>query len=463
MPLFVIVVIDIYQPGSLLKTDTLNLRHQKKMKKSFEPVEVNIIDLHVDGYGTTSDLQLCVYGALPGERVVALPFTRMKRKTFDKTIDVQNASKDRVRPPCSAADYCGGCSLQHLSTDAQIVFKQQQLVDALGETEPDTYFSPLTGPVGDYRSKARLGVKYVDKKERVLVGFREKLKPFIADVSHCYVLRKPVSDLIPELADLVADLVNPRSIPQIEVAVSDTETALVFRHLEDLSKSDLEALRQFGDKHHTNIYLQSGNAASTYRIFPEVGNDLLVYHLSDFDLEFEFHPLDFTQINHVINRKMVNRAVELLELTGSDYVLDAFCGIGNFSLPIARIARNVIGIEASGTSVHRAMMNSRQNGINNCVFIAEDLFAESLTIPALQDVNKVLLDPPRSGALGLCKTLASNKVERVVYVSCNPATLARDAAVLVAEGYQFEGAGVIDMFPHTTHVESIACFSQLFS
>lgn len=430
------------------------------MKKRFEPVNTKIVGLHKDGYGITDDPRLCVHGALAGEDVTALPFTRKKQKIFAKTTEIHKASDDRCEPMCSVAADCGGCSLQHYDPLAQIKHKQSFLFDTLADTQPSGYFPPLTGPVSHYRAKGRLGVKYVDKKERVLVGFREKLKPYITEATNCYVLKKPVSDLLESLARLIEGFSDPRTLPQIEVAMGDADAALVFRHLNDLDLNDLEQLKSFGAAHQLHVYLQPGNLATVHKIWPADGIERLEYALPDFDLTFEFHPMDFTQINPEINRKMVAKAIEYLDVNDADCVFDAFCGIGNFSLAVARRAKHVIGIEASIPSVERAKVNAAKNALHNTEFHVADLFAEGLDIPALQQANKVLLDPPRSGAFEVCKKLASSKVERVVYVSCNPETLARDAEILVASGYQFEGAGVIDMFPHTTHVESIACFSR---
>ncbi|MFT7687919.1 MAG: 23S rRNA (uracil1939-C5)-methyltransferase [Candidatus Azotimanducaceae bacterium] len=428
------------------------------MKKSFQSSRVEINELHVDGYGTTSDPKLSVFGALAGEELTVMPFSKRKKKIFAKTVEVHRASPHRVEPACPAAEYCGGCSLQHFESSEQIKFKHQFLLDSLGETKANHYFEPLTGPVENYRSKGRLGAKFVDKKNRVLVGFREKMKPYIADISDCTVLRDSVSSLIPALADFIAELSIARHVPQIEVAVGDSETALIFRHLEELSEADINLFKLFGKKNNIHVYLQPGDLNSTKKLYPEDGIELLTYALPEFELEYDFHPLDFTQVNLQINQKMVSRAIELLALEKSDIVFDGFCGIGNFSLALARICDKVIGVEGSENCVNRAQHNADKNGIKNCQFLMQDLFAESLVIPGLEEANKVLLDPPRSGAFEVCKKLASTKVERVVYVSCNPVTLARDAVLLTEAGFTLDGAGVIDMFPHTTHVESIACF-----
>lgn len=429
-----------------------------------EPVRVEITDLHVDGYGEDAGRRMAVFGALPGETVLAQPFTRKRKKVYAKAIAIESGSPHRVAPVCAAAGYCGGCSLQHVSAARQIEVKLERLLTALGDCAPANVMPPLLGPVSGYRTKARLGVKYVDKKARVLVGFREKMAPFIAEIDRCEILAPPMNSLITVLADFIGTLDAKRSIPQIEVAVGEHDTALVFRHLEALSGDDLARFTEFGSDRNLAIYLQPKGPDSTERLLPAAaqgkGHDLLSYSLPDFGLQLAFHPLDFTQTNQVVNRSLVALVVDELALGRDDVVLDLFCGIGNFTLPVARHCRKVLGIEASATSVARAWDNARANAIGNCSFLEADLFTEQPGLPPDFVANKVLLDPPRSGALEVCKRLASHKVERVVYVSCNPLTLARDAQLLVESGYRLDKAGVIDMFPHTTHVESIACFSS---
>lgn len=429
-----------------------------------EPVRVEITDLHVDGYGEDAGQHIAVFGALPGESVLAQPFTRKRKKVYAKAIAIESGSPDRVTPVCTAAGYCGGCSLQHLSTPRQIEVKLERLLAALGDCRPAIVMPPLVGPVSGYRTKARLGVKYVDKKARVLVGFREKMAPFIAEIERCEILAPPMGSLIRGLGDFIGTLDARRSIPQIEVAVGENHTALVFRHLEALSGDDLARFCEFGSQRNLAIYLQPKGPDSTKRLLPATSQgkdpDLLSYSLPDFGLQFAFHPLDFIQINQVINRSLVALVVDELALDHGDAVLDLFCGIGNFTLPVAKHCRTVMGIEASTTSVARAWANARANSVDNCSFLEADLYAEQPGFPPDFKANKAVLDPPRSGALEVCKRLASHKVERVVYVSCNPLTLARDAQVLVKSGYRLDKAGVIDMFPHTTHVESIACFSS---
>jgi len=429
-------------------------------RKVFEPLNITAGPLQNGGYcASESDPRLLIYGSLPGEEMVAMPFTRKQRKTFARPVEIQTSSADRVVAPCPVADLCGGCSLQHMHPLAQIAFKQTQVETEFGDTRPQTWYPPLLGDVGQYRAKARLGVKFVDKKDKVLVGFREKLKPYIVETDQCYVLKKPVGDLLGELAELIAQLSGARDIPQIELAMGDDITALVFRHLAPLTEQDKAALAAFAEQRSLQVYLQPGKPDSITKLFPADDNPYLEYYLPQFDVRYQFLPLDFTQVNPAINQQMVAKAIELLDLQSSDIVFDGFCGIGNFSLAMARQVEQVIGVESSEPSVERARFNADLNGITNCIFIVQDLFSESLDISGFQDVNKVLIDPPRSGAEALCKRLARLKVERVVYVSCNPVTLARDAKILVSNGYRFDGAGVIDMFPHTTHVESIASFS----
>lgn len=423
------------------------------------PVTVDIVDLSVDGYGDAEDSHIAVFGALPGERVVARPFTRKRKKLYARTISVERASADRVEPICGAAGYCGGCSLQHLDTAAQLRFKRSRLRDLLAGGEPREWLPPLTGPVREYRTKARLGVRYVEKKGRLLVGFREKMSPYIAEIDQCEVLARPLGGLIPSLSRLIGSMDACTRIPQIEVAVGEEGAALVFRHLDPLGDADLARLEAFSAEHGIATYLQPGNPASVTKLSPRDGMERLHYSLPAFDLTFEFHPLDFTQVNQTINEKLVDLSLALLEPARHERILDLFCGIGNFSLPLARRASEVVGIELAESSVARARDNARHNHIDNCTFITGDLTGDSSQWKWPRGTfDKALLDPPRSGAMDVCEKLASHKVKRVVYVSCNPVTLARDARVLVESGYRLDKAGVVDMFPHTTHVESIACF-----
>ncbi|MBD3646409.1 MAG: 23S rRNA (uracil(1939)-C(5))-methyltransferase RlmD [Pseudomonadales bacterium] len=432
----------------------------KYFVKNRDPVEISIETLHPDGYGLSADESVGVFGALPGETVIAKPFTRKRGRTFARTESVVSSSAQRITPVCSAAAACGGCSLQHMDPEAQIRSKQSRLFELFGNNQPDEVMEPVTGPVTNYRAKARLGAKHVKKMGRVLVGFREKMSPLITLIDRCEVLQNPVGALVPELAALIEQLSVSDAIPQIEVAIGEDDVALVFRHMTGLTEDDKGILVEFARAHDVSIWLQPGDISSVHKLYPADGIERLSYSLPEFNLELCFHPLDFVQVNTAINTTLVNVALTQLRLEPEDRVLDSFCGIGNFTLPIATRSAFVYGIEGSPASVARGKENARRNGIDNCTFEEADLLAESLDLPVLKEVDKILLDPPRSGAEQLCKKLASSKVERVVYVSCNPRTLARDAEILVGGGYRFEKAGVIDMFPNTAHIESIAVFSR---
>lgn len=425
--------------------------------KSREPVEVQIDHLDLDGCGYSSDNKLAVYGALAGEQVIASPLARKRKRLYLKATEILEPSGDRVTPACGAAAHCGGCVFQHLVHGEQLTLKQDYLARELAPITPVSWLAPMTGPLYNYRSKARLGVKYVEKKGRVLVGFREKQKPYIADILACPVLSQPVDELLQPLARLVEQLSIPRSIPQVEVAVSDL-TALIIRHLEPFNENDKSLLAEFEQRHSVMVLCQPGGMDT---IHPLTGEEQwMKYHLPEFELEFLFQPTDFTQVNQVINRQMVRRAVDLLAPGPGDRVLDAFCGIGNFSLAIARTGASVVGVEYSESSVSRAGLNARHNRLEMVRFEVANLHSDAIKTYINQSYNKVLLDPPRSGAEALVKGLASGNVERVVYVSCNPETLARDVKILVGEGFQLQSAGIIDMFPHTSHVESIALLTR---
>jgi len=430
--------------------------------RSLDPELIIIDTLAVDGCGYGNDGQAAVYGALPGESVQAMPIARKRKRKYFRATEVLSPSADRVEPRCGAALYCGGCSFQHLAHAEQLVLKQAYLESCLQPLSPETWLPPLSAEPYGYRTKARLGVKFVEKKNRVLVGFREKQKPYIADIDNCPVLIPVLGELIQPLENLISSLTVMRAIPQVEVAAGDTETALIFRHLEPLAEADIEALADFALTRQLRIYLQSAGPDSIIPLPLASGSqpdEYLHFNLPDADLTFAFAPQDFTQVNLAVNRLMVNRALALLAPAASDQVLDAFCGIGNFSLAVARSGAQVFGAEFSASSIDRARLNAARNAVTNAGFGVIDLHQESLEIPGFTGFNKVLLDPPRSGAMSLVKKLETRNVERVVYVSCNPETLARDAEILVEQGFTLRSAGIIDMFPHTTHVESIALFT----
>lgn len=425
---------------------------------------VTIESLSHDGRGVArlDGKAVFIDGALPGE-VVSFEYLGVHRK-FDegRVTDVHQSSPDRVEPRCPHFGVCGGCSLQHLDAGAQIRAKQQVLLDNLrhiGNVAPDTVLPVLAGPVWGYRSKARLAAKYVIKKGRLLVGFREKRTPYVADLTRCDVLHPSIGERLPELAGLIDRLEARSRIPQIEVAVSEAATALVFRHLDPLSEADREQLRQFAVDLSLHVYLQPGGPDTVQLLWPQ--QSILSYHLPARNIEIRFRPTDFTQVNTAINEQMVERVLQLLALGRQDRVLDLFCGLGNFTLPMARLAGAVTGVEGEAGLVSRARENAVQNGIDNARFHVSDLAAE---VPdpdwSSGHYDKVLLDPPRSGAAGVLPVIGSIRPGKVVYVSCHPGSLARDAGILVNElGYRLVAAGVMDMFPHTAHVESIAHFS----
>ena len=409
-----------------------------------------------DGCAYTADGRHAVFGALPGEKVIAVPVARKRKRLYLRSTEVLASSSHRVTPMCKAASFCGGCSFQHASHTYQLELKQAEVQQKFGQITPREWMEPISALSYGYRTKARLGVKYVDKKDRVLVGFREKMKPYIADIESCPILVDPVSSLIEPLIELISGLSEPRTIPQIEVACGDSDVALIFRHMVAMSDEDMQKLKSFGHEQSVQMFLQPEGLDSTHKIHPQDNDDLLHYRLPDYGLVFQFSPQDFTQVNLAVNRQMVARAVALLDIDPSDEVFDAFCGIGNFSLAISRFAKKVTGAEQSASSIARARENARLNGVENVSFVVEDLQLETSEINGLKGVNKVLLDPPRSGAEAMVKRLASSNVVRIVYVSCNPETLARDIGILENQGFELRSAGIIDMFPHTTHVESIA-------
>jgi len=436
-------------------------------KKRWEPETALIENATHDGRGiaAVSGKKVFVAGALPGETVEFI--RRKSRRSFDEAelLEVKDVSADRIESKCEAFGRCGGCSLQHVSEDYQRDIKSQTLKDNLeriAKVSPETWLSPMTGPVWGYRRRARLAVKDVPAKGRVLVGFRERHAPFITDMHRCEVLVEPIGGLIDDLSDLVAKLSIRARLPQIEIAVAENATAMVFRVLDPPSDSDKDHLIAFGVANDCRIYLQPGGLDSLELIQPVTLPEALFYTLPDFDVRIDFEPVDFVQVNGDINRRMVNFAVEQLRPGPDDRVLDLFCGIGNFSLPLARRAGNVLGIEGEKTLVARAMENAKRNNLDNVEFRVADLSKIDGTEPWVKaGWDRVLLDPARSGAAEVVSRMKLLNPARIVYVSCHPGTLARDAGTLVHDqGYRLESAGIIDMFPHTAHVESIAVFTR---
>ncbi len=430
------------------------------------PVTAKIESFAHDLRGVThvNNKAVFVDGALPGEEVEFV-YTDIRRDFAEARIErVITASQIRIEPRCPHFGVCGGCSLQHLDESEQINIKQNLLMEQfrrIGKVEPAEIWPPLTGPHWGYRHKARLGVKWVAKKGKVLVGFREKASSFLAELETCLVLHPKVGERLQDLSALIESLSIRDQIPQIEVAVGDDGAALVFRVLTAPSPEDLEWIRGFAQRFEFDLYLQPKGPDSIVALWPD-NPTLLCYQLSDNNVDFRFQPTDFTQVNVAINRKMVNRVMETLDPQATDEILDLFCGIGNFTLPLARKAAHVIGIEGGTEAVTRARQNAVDNGLDNVTFHVADLTqAQDDTLWANRKYDKVLLDPSRAGAMEILAYAKKWNASRIVYVSCNPSTLARDAGILVNElGYRLVKAGVMDMFPHTTHVESIALFER---
>ncbi len=439
------------------------MTRSRRQKLPTETYEAKIESMSHDGRGIThlDGKAVFIDGALPGEKIRFRYTAKSRKYDQGRLEEVLSPSADRVTPRCSHADICGGCSLQHLAAKKQIEFKQQAMLEGLkhiGKVVPDTVLSPLTDSVWGYRHKARLGVRYVIKKKRVLVGFREKRNSFIADISRCEVLHPSVGGRILALSDLIASMDAISSIPQIEVAVTGKDTALVFRHLEPLSRGDRHKLEDFASRQGVIVFLQSGGADTVIPLDTEIKP--LAYSLPDYGISLDIEPLDFFQINAGMNNKMLARTLKLLALKPDDKVLDLFCGLGNFTLPISRRCAEVTGVEGEPSLVKRARDNALKNKITNTRFFTSNLMGELEKEPWLSGTyDKILLDPPRLGAREIIPRLAQLGAKRIVYVSCHPGTLARDAGELVHSlGYQLTDAGVMDMFPHTAHVESIAVF-----
>lgn len=438
-----------------------------------------ITDLSHEGRGVAHVEGKTVFidDALPGELV---EWQRVKRgRNFDegRLLRVIEPSPDRVEPRCIHFGMCGGCVLQHLSGEQQLQFKQKQLMDSLtriGRVTPQETLPPLQAASWNYRRRARLAARWVPKKNRTVVGFRERSTPYIADLQRCEVLHAPLDRLLVPLSELVTSLSIRHRVPQIEVAVGDNAIALVVRVLEPLTEADQDLLRRFGREHSVHMYLQPGGYETVAPMArdsnghapssPNLPMEPLEYRLPSFDLTLQFLPTDFIQVNGPLNLQMIDRAVELLALQPDDRVLDLFCGLGNFSLPLARRAGQVVGVEGEAGLVARARDNASRNGLGNAQFFTANLADESIgsaQSPTLWagKFDKILLDPPRAGAKEVLPVVAKSGADTVLYISCHPGSLARDAGILVHEhGYQLQAAGVMDMFPHTAHVESAALF-----
>ena len=440
------------------------------------PFELDITDLSHDGRGVArrpdgdahAGKTVFVAGALPGERVRVQQTGRQRSFDEARVLEVLQASPDRVDPRCAHFGTCGGCALQHLDETKQIHAKQRVLLENLeriGHVHPGRVLEPLVDAAWGYRRKGRFSVRRVEKKGKTLVGFREQDPRFVADLSECHAVLPAIGERIGALAALVDAMDARRDIPQIEFIAGDATdefdgVALVFRHLQPLSEADRGRLEAFGREHRIAIFLQPGGNDSVHPLWPQ--DPQLSFRLPQWDVTLRFRPLDFIQVNAGLNGRMIAHALALLDVQPGDRVLDLFCGLGNFTLPLARRAREVVGVEGEAGLVRRARGNAELNGLGNAQFFAADLAKDLRGEPWMREgFDRLLLDPPRSGAIEVLKQLPLKGIRRIVYVSCHPGSLARDAGYLVNErGWTLEAAGVMDMFPHTAHVESIALFTQ---
>lgn len=426
---------------------------------------IESLDHEARGIARQDGKTIFVDGALPGETVEYASFRRKPKYELAHLVRVLKASNARVPPKCEHFSICGGCAMQHLEPSAQVAAKQRVLEDSLwhiGRVRAQTILPPIQGSPWAYRHRARLGVRKLPGREDMLIGFHEWRSSYIADIRSCQILPPHVSALLLPLRQLFKGLSIADRLPQIEISVGAHCTALVLRILQGLTAADESRLRAFADEHQLVIYLQPKGPDSAYRFHPLPG-PRLSYTLPEYGLELDFRPTDFTQVNHAVNQVMVRRALNLLDPKPGERIADMFCGLGNFTLPIARSGAQVVGVEGNPGLVARGRDAAKAHGLDaQVVFAVANLFeATESSLAALGKFDKMLIDPPREGALELVKALGDQAPARIVYVSCNPSTLARDAGVLTAvKGYRLESAGIVNMFPHTAHVESIALFER---
>ena len=450
---------------SIVATNIAILKRGAEAQTSPPTVLIESLDNEGRGVGHADGKVVFVEGALPGELVTYSVFRRKPSFEVANVVTVLKPSASRVTPRCRYFGVCGGCAMQHVDHDAQVAAKQRVLEENLariGKVTPERILPAVYGAPWGYRERARLSVRYVLKKARLLAGFHERKSSFVADMQTCEILVPHVAALIGPLRDMLEHLSIRERIPQVEVAVGDAVTVLVLRILESLSPADEALVRRFADMHRIQFWLQS-KGPETAQPFHPLDAPALAYLLPEFDLTMQFRPTDFTQVNGAINRVLVKRAVDLLDPQPGERVADLFCGLGNFSLAIARRGASVVGVEGSAALVRCASENALRNGLGDrAEFHIANLFDTTQSgMSSLGYFDRVLIDPPRDGAIEVVKSLAAAPPRRIVYVSCNPATLARDAAVLVHQtGYRLTAAGVVNMFPHTAHIESIAVFER---
>ncbi|MGE4334863.1 MAG: 23S rRNA (uracil(1939)-C(5))-methyltransferase RlmD [Pigmentiphaga sp.] len=430
-------------------------------------LDIESLDLEARGIARHDDKVIFVEGALPGERVTVTPVRRKPSYEIARLDRILRPSSQRTAPRCAHFGVCGGCAMQHLTPVAQVAVKQRVLEEAfwqVGKLQPDRMLPPIHGPAWGYRHRARLTARLVPKKGGVLVGFHERKRSYVADMAECPVLPTPVAAMLLPLRELLGGMSRPDRLPQVEVAMGDDVIALVLRHLEPLTEADHARLRVFGERWRVQWWLQPKGPDTVHRLDPDAPGEL-AYSLPEFGLRMPFKPSDFTQVNPAINRAMVSRALGLLDVQPNDRVADLFCGLGNFSLPLVKRARSVVGVEGSATLTARAQAAAAAHGLGErAEFATLNLFKiDAEWLRGLGRFDRMLIDPPREGAEAVAWALAAltpvERPHRLVYVSCNPTTLARDAAILVQEGgFRLSAAGVVNMFPHTSHVESMAVF-----
>ncbi|MQQ99331.1 23S rRNA (uracil(1939)-C(5))-methyltransferase RlmD [Glaciimonas soli] len=441
-------------------------------------IDIKSLDMDARGVGHlqnedgTQGKVIFVEGALPGERVSFQSFRKKKAWEAATMTALHRESVSRVKPHCQFFGVCGGCSMQHIDASAQVAIKQRVLEDNLwhiSKVKADMMLRPIYGPTWGYRYRARISVRHVVKKDAVLVGFHERKSSFVTDMTSCEVLPANVSAMLVPLRSLIASLTIIKDLPQIELAIGEGEhgivTVMVLRIMAPLTAEDEVKLKAFADAHQVHWWLQTGGPQTAAPFYP--ADSALYYTLPEFNVRMPFKPTDFTQVNHQINRVLVARALRLLDVQPEERVADLFCGLGNFTLPLATQAREVVGIEGSDVLVERSGENAAVNQLSDkTTFYCRNLFeATTDDFIALGKFDRMLIDPPRDGAMAVCNALVglaevdkSLMPKRIVYVSCSPSTLARDAGILTQGGYRLSQAGVVNMFPHTSHVESIAMF-----
>ncbi len=445
--------------------EVVQMARRSKIPQGVFPASIHNLTHEGRGIADIEGKKVFIAGALPGEDVT-FEYRFVKRRLAQgQALEVLKASPNRSEPLCKHFDVCGGCAIQHLNPEAAFEFKKNVVLEQFehfAKLKPELMLEPFLSPLWGYRKKARLGVRYVPKKGGMMVGFREKFSNRLAVMNSCEVLDPSVGQLIDPLKTLLNQVSIKEQIPQIEIAVGDTCTALVIRHLVPLEDKDSEVISAFCKEFGLSFYSQSKGVDSVIKIYPPDQNELLRYRLQDQEIDIDFHPLDFTQVNTHINEKMVAAAIQELDIQPNDKVLDLFCGIGNFTLPLAKKSKFVVGVEGSVTAIDRANHNKVLNQLDHTQFYVNDLFKDDIDAPWINEhFDKILLDPPRSGALAMLPWLAKQKAKKIMYISCNPATLARDAGILVHEyGFTLKTLRVMDMFPHTSHVETMAVFER---